>query len=638
MTTSSTAPTKKKKKKQAKPTPGDKNIITAAEQTVEVVSDSGEGAQKCAQTFGRVSAMMGNGVWTVEIIPAEIQPPPRTPTSASGNRIRIGTKPVTNWGDAAHLVVAFNEQVLLQRHRAGALQRGCIILIESMWENHDDEDIRKEWADAMEEMDGHDYRFVKFPLEEQAATIVENPQRGKNMFALGVLANVYSRDLDIIKGLITKEFLRKGQEIVDANIALLELGLTWAEENIDFKIDVPVEKSDVPMVVMNGNQAIAVGGIASGMELCSMYPITPATSASHYLSEIFESYGGIIHQAEDEIAAIGVAIGASFAGKTAFTITSGPGLALKTEFIALAVMTEVPLVIVDVQRGGPSTGLPTKIEQGDLLAAIFGQPGDAPKVVMAPATMEECFLCMTAARRIAEAYRCPVIILSDANLATGVQPFPRPNIDRDWIASPLELSPVAEGQLPYDWDSQTGLSLRVIPGQQNGMFRATGLSHDEHSKIGYTPDVHERGCEMRARKMAVFQQTLQPPEVHGDEEGDLLVVGWGSTWGAIEEAVDRAREEGLSVSSLHLRFLSPMEPGLKEIFEKFTKVMTIEINYSDDPKAPFITDENRRRGQLSWLLRSQTLVDVDCWTRVPGQPLQPGQIHDAIRAHMPTGA
>jgi 2-oxoglutarate ferredoxin oxidoreductase subunit alpha len=169
------------------------------------------------------------------------------------------------------------------------------------------------------------------------------------------------------------------------------------------------------------------------------------------------------------------------------------------------------------------------------------------------------------------------------------------------------------------------------------MHIATGLSHDENSKIGYSPDVHERGCQMRARKMAVFQQTLKQPEVHGAESGDLLVVGWGSTWGAIEEAVDRARAEGLSVASLQLRFLAPMEPGLKEIFSRFKKVMTVEINYSDDPSDPFITDENRRRGQLSWLLRAQTLVDVDCWTRVPGEPLKPGQIHQAIRSHMPNG-
>ncbi len=637
MTPSSTAsPTSKKKTTRQKK--GRKRVIKGTEHTVEIVSDPGEGAQKCGQIFGRVSARMGNGVWTVEIIPAEIQPPPRTPPSASGNRIRIGTKPVTNWGDAAHLVVAFNEQVLLHRHRLGALADGCIILIESMWETHEDEDIRNEWAAAMEEVDGHNYQFVKVPIEEQAGTLVENPRRGKNMFALGMLAHVYSRDLDIIKELIRHEFRKKAPEIAESNVALLDLGHAWAEANLDFTVDIPIEAPSVPMVVMNGNQAIAMGSVASGMELCAMYPITPATSASHYLSEIIENFGGIVHQAEDEIAAIGTAVGASFAGKVAFTITSGPGLALKTEFIGLAVMTEVPLVIVDVQRGGPSTGLPTKIEQSDLLAAIFGQPGDAPKVVMAPATMEECFLCMTTARKIAEAFRCPVIVLTDANLATGVQPFPRPNVDRSWIATPLDLSAVGDGQKPYAWDPQTGLSRQVIPGQANGMFRATGLSHDEDSKIGYSPDVHERGCEMRARKIAVFQQTLKPPVVHGADKGDLLVVGWGSTMGAIEEAVDRAREEGIDVSSLHLRFLSPLEPGLTDIFAKFKKVMTVEINYSDDPKAPFITAENRRRGQLSWLLRATTLVDVDCWTRVPGEPLQPGQIFDAIRAHMPDGA
>jgi 2-oxoglutarate ferredoxin oxidoreductase subunit alpha len=581
---------------------------------------------------------MGNGVWTVEIIPAEIQPPPRTPPSASGNRIRIGTKPVTNWGDGAHLVAAFNEQVLLNRHRQNSLEKGCIILIENMWKTHEHEDIQKEWAAAMEEMADGGYRFIEIPMEEQCLTVVDNPRKGKNMFVLGMLANIYSRDLEMIEEQIRYEFRKKKPEVAESNVALLELGYKWADDNLDFKVEVAIEKPGVPMVVMNGNQAIAMGGIAAGLELCAMYPITPATSASHYLSEIIEDYGGIVHQAEDEIAAAGVAIGASFAGKVAFTITSGPGLALKTEFIGLAVMTETPLVVVDVQRGGPSTGLPTKIEQSDLLAAMFGQPGDSPKVVMAPATMEECFLCMTTARRIAEAFRCVVMVLTDANLATGVQPFPRPEVTRDWMAAPLNLAALPDGHRPYDWDPKTGLSTRHIPGQPNGMFTSTGLSHDEDSKIGYSPDVHERGCEMRARKMAVFQQTLTPPTVHGDEEGDLLVVGWGSTMGAIEEAVDRAREEGLSVSSLHLRFLSPLEPGLKEIFQRFTKVMTVEINYSDDPKAPYITEENRRRGQLAYVLRAHTLVDVDNWTRVPGEPLRPGQILEAIRHYIPNGA
>jgi len=298
-------------------------------------------------------------------------------------------------------------------------------------------------------------------------------------------------------------------------------------------------------------------------------------------------------------------------------------------------MTETPLVIVDVQRGGPSTGLPTKVEQSDLLAAIFGQPGDAPHVVLAPATMEECFLIMTTARRIAEAFRCVVIVLSDANLATGVQPFPRPDVNEHWLAQPPDLSPVAEGVRPYEWDTDRGISRRLVPGQPGGMFTATGLSHDEWSHVGYTPDVHERGSVMRSRKLAVFQQMLKPPQVYGDPQGELLVVGWGSTLGAIEEAVDRARAEGLSVSSLHLRFLSPLEPGLKEIFQRFRKVITVEINYSDEPSDPFITPENRRRGQLCWLLRAQTLVDVDCWTRVPGEPLRPGSILQGFRDHMP---
>jgi len=618
----------------ARPTP---TTLSVTQHVLEIVSDSGEGAQKCGQIFGRVSAKMGNGVWTVEIIPAEIQPPARTPPSASGNRVRIATGPVTNWGDDANLVVAFNEQVLLHRHRLGALAGDAVILIESMWATHEDPDIRRAWAAAMEEMADCAYRFIPVPMEEQCLTVVDNPRKGKNMFALGMLAWIYSRDVARIKEQIAEEFRKKSKDVFEANMALLDLGYRWAEEHLDFRIEVPTTPPAGPMVVMNGNQAIAVGGIAAGMELCAMYPITPATSASHYLSEIFERFGGVVHQAEDEIAAIGAAIGASHAGKVAFTITSGPGLALKTEFIGLAVMMEIPLVIVDVQRGGPSTGLPTKVEQSDLLAAIYGQTGDAPHVVIAPATMGECFTCMTTARRLAEAFRTPVIVLTDANLATGVQAFPRPEITEAWLGSPPDQGPVAQGAKPYAWDQETGLSRRILPGQLGGMYTATGLSHDEDSHVGYSPDVHERGCQMRSRKMAVLHQMLEPPVVHGEPKGDLLVVGWGSTLGAIEEAVDRARAEGLKVSSLHLRFLEPLEPGLKRIFKGFKQVMTVEINYSDDPADPHITDENRRRGQLSWLLRANTLVDVDCWTRVPGEPLRPGDIHEAMRAAVARG-
>lgn len=612
--------------------------LRVREHTVEVVSDAGEGAQKCAQIFGAVSARMGNGVWTVEIIPAEIQPPPRIPDGASGNRVRIGEGPVTNWGDAANLVVAFNEQVLLARHRLGALAHDAVILLENMWESHRDPHIREQWVAALEELSrGTAYRIIPVPMQERCLSVVEDPRKGKNMFALGLLASIYDRDMELVRDQIAQAFRKKSQEIYDRNVELLELGYGWAAENLDLRVQVPTHPADRPMVVMNGNQALALGAVASGMELCAMYPITPATSVSHYLAEIFERFGGYVHQAEDEIAAAGVAIGASYAGKVAFTVTSGPGLALKTEFMGLAVMSEIPLVVVDVQRGGPSTGLPTKVEQSDLLAALFGQPGDAPKVILAPATIEECFHSVITARRIAEVLRCPVMVLSDANLATGVQPFPRPEPQEAWFGLPPDLGPVAEGARPYEWNPETGLSRRMVPGQAGGMHTVTGLSHDEHSRVAYTSSVHQRGCAMRSRKLAAFQQTLRPPPVYGADSGSLLVVGWGSTRGAIEEAVDRAREEGLEVSSTHLTFLSPLQPGLGELFRRFDRVMTVEINYSDEPGMPLITEENRRRGQLSWLLRAQTLVDVDCWTRVYGEPLRPGDIHRGIRERVTRG-
>lgn len=613
-------------------------VIRCAEHTVEIVSDSGEGAQKCGQIFGAVSAKMGNGVWTVEIIPAEIQPPPRLPEGASGNRIRIGARQVTNWGDETNLVIGFNEQVVLARHRLGALADDAVILIENLWALHPDEDIRSAWQSGLDELGTRSYRIIQVPMDEQCRTIMENPRKGKNMFALGLLAYIYDRDLERIRDQIAYSFRKKSEAIYNQNVALLELGYNWAAANIDFRIDVPAAPASAEMVVMNGNEALALGAVAAGFELCAMYPITPATSASHLLSEIFERFGGRVHQAEDEIAAAGVAIGASYAGKVALTITSGPGLALKTEFIGLAVMTETPLVVVDVQRGGPSTGLPTKVEQSDLLAVLYGQPGDAPKIVMAPATIEECFHAMITARRLAETFRTVVFVLSDANLATGVQPFPRPVIDPAWMRAEFTQDPVAPGTRPYEWDAATGLSKRIIPGQPGGMHTLTGLEHDNRSKVAYSSGIHAQSSTMRSRKLAVLQSMLLPPEVNGDTEGDLLIVGWGSTKGAIEETVERARAEGLRVSSTHLTFLSPMQPGLKKIFSGFKRVCTVEINYSDELGAPFINAESRRMGQLAWLLRAHTLIDVDCWTRVPGEPLHPDAILDAIRSRIPGGS
>jgi 2-oxoglutarate ferredoxin oxidoreductase subunit alpha len=609
-------------------------VTEVSEHTVEIITDSGEGAQKCAQIFGQTCAKMGNGVWTVEIIPAEIEPPHHTVTSTSGNIIRFGTGKVTNWGDQSKLALAFNEQVLLSRHRLDSLDDDCIVLLEAMWQNHEEEAVRRQYQEAMEEMSSRNYRFVSVPIEEETLKVVSNPAHGKNMFALGLLTEIYQRDLSIVEKQIAHIFRFKSQQVIDLNVELVKAGVAWARDNLDFRFHIPSVPSEEDRIVMNGNQAAALGAIAAGMEMCAMYPITPATSVSHELAEVIENYGGIVHQAEDEIAAAGVAIGASYGGKVALTVTSGPGMALKTEFLALAIMTEVPLVVLDVQRGGPSTGLPTKVEQSDLLSSIYGQPGDAPRVVIAPRSIEECFHSMVTARRIAETFRTVVIVLTDANLATGVQQFTRPQLDVRWQQGPLDLSPLPEGLRPYEWDAQTGMSRRVVPGTPGGQHTVTGLAHDEASLVSYHPSSNERGMRMRSRKLAVFQSTLMPPEIHGDEAGDLLVVGWGSTQGAIEEAVDRARAEGHKVSSCQLTFLSPLEPGLRKIFGRFRKVMTVEINYSDAVGDPYITEETRRYGQLAWLLRAHTLIDIDCWTSCPGQPLRPKHIYRNIIAKL----
>ncbi len=361
-----------------------------------------------------------------------------------------------------------------------------------------------------------------------------------------------------------------------------------------------------------------------------MYPITPATSASHYLADVFEKVGGIVHQAEDEIAACAFAIGASYAGKCAVTITSGPGFSLKQEGIGLAVMGEIPLVVVNVQRGGPSTGQPTKTEQGDLLTAIFGSHGDAPKVVMAPATIEDCFYSIITARRIAETFNMVVVVLSDATLATSQTPFPRPVFNDSWMAPPVDQSAVPPGARPYDWDDNTGLARRFIPGQPGGMHTLTGLAHDRDSHVAYDADSNEQALRARSLKLAALQKTLNAPPIFGDPTGDLLVIGWGSTKGAIEEAVESMREEGHKVSSTHLRFLQPMPPGIKEIMQGFTKVMTIESNWSDNPEDALIDETNRRYSALAMLLRSRYLVDVDCFSEVRGQSIRPSTIRRVL--------
>jgi 2-oxoglutarate/2-oxoacid ferredoxin oxidoreductase subunit alpha len=478
------------------------------------------------------------------------------------------------------------------------------------------------------------YRVYEIPMQTECRKLVSDPRKGKNMFVLGMLCNIYGLDRELAREQIAITFGKKDQKIIDQNIALLDAGWAWADENLDFKYSIPAIRATEPQIVINGNTSIALGVLASGMEVCAMYPITPATSASHYLSDAFERIGGLVHQAEDEIAACAFAVGASYAGKCAVTITSGPGYSLKQEGIGLAVMCEIPLVVVNVQRGGPSTGQPTKPEQGDLFSAMFGSHGDAPKVVMATSSIEDCFYSIITARKIAETFNMVVVVLSDASLATAQQPFPRPKFSEDWLAPPIDQSPLPQGAKPYDWDAATGLARRFVPGQAHGMHTLTGLAHDRLSHVAYDPLINEEGLRHRSLKLAALQKMLRLPPVFGGDEGDMLVLGWGSTKGAIEEAVARLRAEGHKVSSLHLQFLQPMASGLKEIMQRFRRVMTVESNWSDDPNDKLIDESNRRYSALAMLLRARYLVDVECWSEVRGRPIKPGAICDAIRAKM----
>ena len=616
--------------KTAQPAPSGKTAVTLSEHIVEIISDSGEGAQRCGQSLGAIAARMGNGVWTVEIIPAEIRPPARSVAGGSGNRIRLGSGRVTNGGNETDVVIAFNEQVLLGRVSTGELKPDCTILLESMWRESKDPKIAASYVETHDQLVKAGYQVIEIPMERECRLIVADAKRGKNMFALGMLCNIYSFDLQLGRDQIARIFGKKDASVIESNVKLLNAGYDWAEKNLDFKYCIPATRSTEPQIVIDGNTALALGVLASGMEICAMYPITPATSVSHYLSSVFEKVGGIVHQAEDEIAACTFAIGASYAGKCAVTVTSGPGYSLKQEAIGLAVMGEIPLVVINVQRGGPSTGQPTKVEQGDMMTAIFGSHGDAPKVVIAPATIEDCFYSVITARKIAETFNMVVVVLSDTSLASSQQPFPRPQFSEAWLAPSIDQSEIPAGLKPYDWNPTTGLARRFIPGQPGGMHTLTGLAHDSLSHVAYDPESNESSIRARSHKLAALQRTLKTPPVFGDPKGDLLVIGWGSTKGAIEEAVTKLRAEGRNVSSLHLTFLQPMAPGIKEIMQRFKKVITIEGNWSDDPNDEIIDESNRRYSALAMLLRSRYLIDVDCWSEVRGQPIKPSTIQRVI--------
>ena len=535
---------------------------------VEIVSDSGEGAQKCGQVLGLVSGKMGNGVWTVEIIPAEIQPPARERQGASGIRVRMGSKYMTNMGDEADMVVAFNEQVLYSRISNHAYRKGTVVLLENMWAEDPDAKIREQYKEALADFRRRDWSCIELPIQKECLKLVPDPRKGKNMFVLGMLCRIYRRDTDIAKDEIAKIFKKKSDKVIKINHDLFDAGYAFARENMDYAFEIPASDEDrlESAVVINGNTAAGLGVMAAGIDLVAMYPITPATSASHYLAEDFHLTGGFVHQAEDEIAAIGFAIGASYAGKTACTITSGPGHGVEDRDDRSRRHGRGPAGDhqraarrpVDRSSDQGRTGRPaleSLRRTGRLTEDRHGRSHDLGVFPLRG--------------HGAQAGR---VIPHAGDHADGREPRHRRAADRTARSHRRVVcaaaGPVGLGQevAPYDWDETTGLSERPIPGMRGGEYILTGLAHNRNSKIAYDSASNQEGMNMRSRKLAALAATMKPPEIHGDPTGDLLIVGWGSTLGAIEEAVDLARAQGQKVSSVHLRFLSPLEPGLKEDF------------------------------------------------------------------------
>ena len=557
--------------------------------------------------------------------------PARSVAGGSGNRIRLGSGRVTNGGNETDLVIAFNEQVLLGRVRTGELKPDCTILLESMWRESKDPKIVAAYIETYDQLVKAGYKVIEIPMEREcrrpssptpSAARTCSRSACSAIFTASTCSSAASRLPSPSARRTPASSKRTSSCWTPATSGPRRISIS----NIASRRRAATE----PQIVVNGNTALALGVLASGMEICAMYPITPATSVSHYLSSVFEKVGGIVHQAEDEIAACAFAIGASYAGKCAVTVTSGPGYSLKQEAIGLAVMGEIPLVVINVQRGGPSTGQPTKVEQGDLMTAIFGSHGDAPKVVIAPATIEDCFYSVITARKIAETFNMVVVVLSDASLASSQQPFPRPQFSEAWLAPPIDQSEIPAGLKPYDWNEKTGLARRFIPGQPGGMHTLTGLAHDRLSHVAYDPDSNESGMRARSLKLAALQKTLKTPPC----SATTRAICWSSA-GAAPRARSRKRSrrcapQGRKVSSLHLTFLQPMAPGIKEIMQKFKKVITIEGNWSDDPKDEIIDENNRRHSALAMLLRSRYLIDVDSWSEVRGQPIKPATIERVI--------
>jgi len=444
-----------------------------------------------------------------------------------------------------------------------------------------------------------DYHHVGIPISTLTVEAIGGTakDKGKNIYALGLIARMFDLNLPKLEKLIAERFGGKDESIVRNALAAFHAGHAYDTSRLleTFRFAESARK-DGHQVVMNGNEALGYGLIAAGVRFGAGYPITPWSDIMELLRRELPKYGGTFMQCEDEIASISMAIGGSYAGRVAVTGSSGPGISLKTEALGWAIMAEMPLVIVDVQRGGPSTGMPTNIEQSDLNIACFGGHGDSPRVVIAPANVEDCFYLAIEAVNIARKYSVPVFILTDQGIATRIEAFVEPDLQKVCQDISPDLTPVPDHK-PYDLSAPDHAARHVAPGTriQSGIYPiATGLEHDEFGHPSASPKVHMQMTAKRRQKLQALAATLPAPKVYGPPEGNVLLVGWGSTLGPIKEAVDRARAAGDSISALHLRHINPLPNGLANIFSGFHHVFTVEMN-----------DEGLYgAGQLGMLLRA----------------------------------
>ncbi|MCZ6671260.1 MAG: 2-oxoacid:acceptor oxidoreductase subunit alpha [Acidobacteria bacterium] len=598
--------------------------------TVRFVGDSGDGMQVTGGQFTISAAIFGNDLSTLPDFPAEIRAPAGTLPGVSGFQVNFSAHDIRTPGDNPDILVAMNPAAL--KMNLADLEPGGILIT-----NRDaftPDNLRK----ARYQVDPHlddslsSYRLFDLPLTSLTVNAVQEAnlkkreaERCKNFFALGVLFWIFDRSLEHTRKWIDTKFAKR-PEIAKANRLALQAGYNYADTTEIFTSHYRVEKANLPRGKyrnVTGNQATALGFLAASHLanrplFYASYPITPASDILHELAN-FKQFGVKTFQTEDEIAAMGAAIGAAFGGSLGLTGTSGPGLCLKSEAMGLAVMTELPVVIANVQRCGPSTGMPTKTEQSDLLQAFFGRNGECPVAIVAPATPTDCFQMAIEAFRIAVRHMTPVIYLSDGYLANGSEPWKIPAVD-DLPRFPVEFRREGNGYQPYARDPKSLARAWVIPGTPGMEHRIGGLEkQDLTGEVSYDPENHERMVQLRAEKVARIANDIPPAEVFGAPEGDLLLVGWGGTYGAITSAVEEARKEGASVSSVHIRYLNPFPPNLGKILSRFKRILVPELNL----------------GQLLLLIRAKFAIDAEGFSKVQGKPFGIGEIKKKIQECLP---